>query len=112
LAPLAQREGTRNSYHLYVVRLLQRPGEGLPDVARDRLRLYEHLVANDIRPQVHYIPVPREPYYRETFGTDPAEFPGALAYYAGCLSLPIFPAMADEDVDRVVNVVAGWVTSL
>ena len=31
--------------------------------------------------------------------------PGADAYYASCLSLPMFPAMTDGDVDRVVEAV-------
>jgi dTDP-4-amino-4,6-dideoxygalactose transaminase len=75
-------------------------------VAGHRLKLYEHLVQNEIRPQVHYIPVPRQPYYQETFGVDPDQFPGAASYYAGCLSLPLYPAMSDCDVDRVIAVVS------
>jgi len=33
------------------------------------------------------------------------ELPGAEAYYASCLSLPMFPGMTDGDVDRVVTAV-------
>ena len=51
--------------------------------------------------QVHYIPVPWQPYYRKRYGA--AAFPGAEAFYRGTLSLPLFPAMTDEDVARVAD---------
>lgn len=47
------------------------------------------------------IPVNRQPYYRRRYGA--GELPGAMAYFERCLSLPLFPAMADGDVDRVVG---------
>jgi dTDP-4-amino-4,6-dideoxygalactose transaminase len=59
------------------------------------------LKAKGIGTQVHYIPVHRQPYYRSRYGE--LELPGAEAWYARCLSLPLFPAMADADVDRVVE---------
>jgi UDP-4-amino-4,6-dideoxy-N-acetyl-beta-L-altrosamine transaminase len=51
--------------------------------------------------QVHYIPVHRQPYYANRY--QPKSLPGADAYYARCLSLPLFPAMSEDDVDRVVE---------
>ena len=51
--------------------------------------------------QVHYIPVHRQPYYAQRYGA--LDLPGAEAWYARTLSLPLYPAMADEDVDRVVG---------
>jgi UDP-4-amino-4,6-dideoxy-N-acetyl-beta-L-altrosamine transaminase len=51
--------------------------------------------------QVHYIPVHRQPYYRERYGE--LDLPGAQAWYDRCLSLPLYPGMADEDVSRVVE---------
>ncbi|HZZ89942.1 MAG TPA: DegT/DnrJ/EryC1/StrS family aminotransferase, partial [Caulobacteraceae bacterium] len=58
------------------------------------------LKARGVGSQVHYIPVHRQPYYAERYGI--ADLPGADAWYARCLSLPLYPAMADTDVDRVV----------
>jgi dTDP-4-amino-4,6-dideoxygalactose transaminase len=55
--------------------------------------------------QVHYIPVHRQPYYARRYG--PLNLPGADAYYARCLSLPLFPAMEESDVDRVVEELAS-----
>jgi dTDP-4-amino-4,6-dideoxygalactose transaminase len=50
--------------------------------------------------QVHYIPVHRQPYYRTLYGD--LTLPGAEAYYAKCLSLPLFATMNEDDVSRVV----------
>ena len=52
-----------------------------------------------IRTQVHYIPVPRHPYYRRRYGE--MALPGADAYYRRTLSLPLYVGMNDDDVDRV-----------
>jgi dTDP-4-amino-4,6-dideoxygalactose transaminase len=60
-------------------------------------RLSERGIAS----QVHYIPLTLQPYYRARYGT--VSLPGASAYYERALSLPLFPHMADEDVDRVVT---------
>ena len=42
----------------------------------------------------------RHPYFVKAYGA--MRLPGAEAYYTGALALPLFPAMADGDVDRVV----------
>ena len=69
-------------------------------VPSDRKALYHALRRRQIGVQVNYIPVPWHP---EHGSHAPEEFPGALRYYAGCLSLPLFPAMHDDDVERVVD---------
>ncbi|HWF76950.1 MAG TPA: UDP-4-amino-4,6-dideoxy-N-acetyl-beta-L-altrosamine transaminase [Caulobacteraceae bacterium] len=69
-----------------------------------RAELMAALKARGIGSQVHYIPVHRQPYYAARYGV--ADLPGADAWYARCLSLPLYPAMADTDVDRVVEALA------
>lgn len=105
---LLVKPGVVHAHHLYVVRVLSRAGESIEDVAFRRRTLFAHLADAGIQAQVHYIPVPRQPWYREHFDTDPGDFPGAEAYYAGCLSLPLFPKMDDADVDRVVVALSTW----
>jgi UDP-4-amino-4,6-dideoxy-N-acetyl-beta-L-altrosamine transaminase len=61
----------------------------------------ERLRDHGVGTQVHYIPVHRQPYYAERYGA--LELPGAEAWYDRCLSLPLYPGMADEDVGRVVE---------
>jgi UDP-4-amino-4,6-dideoxy-N-acetyl-beta-L-altrosamine transaminase len=65
-----------------------------------RSRLVERLKASGVGSQVHYIPVHRQPYYRDRYGD--LDLPGAEAWYARCLSLPLYPGMADAEVDLVV----------
>ena len=113
LRPLSTTPVTlQHAYHLYVVRVLRQSGETLADVAERRKGLYAYLVSSDIHPQVHYIPVPRQPWFREHCATRPEDFPGAEAYYAGCLSLPLFPAMQDSDMDRVIGALTAWANQL
>jgi perosamine synthetase len=99
LRPLGIVPGRTSAYHLYVVRLRQRPGEALAALNVRRRTLFEALRARDIAPQVHYIPVHHQPVHAAladgTLGN-------ADAYYAGCLSIPMYPAMTDAAVEQVV----------
>ncbi len=70
-------------------------------VGATRRAVVEALKAAGIGSQVHYIPVHTQPYYRARYGA--LELPGADAWYARCLTLPLYPTMADEDVERVVE---------
>jgi dTDP-4-amino-4,6-dideoxygalactose transaminase len=62
------------------------------------------LRADGIGTQVHYIPVHTQPYYRRRYGN--MSLPGAEAFYQGTLALPFYPALRDEDVERVVEKLA------
>jgi dTDP-4-amino-4,6-dideoxygalactose transaminase len=73
---------------------------------RTRAAVVEALKAKGVGSQVHYIPVHTQPYYRNRYGAGMA-LPGAEAWYRRCLSLPLYPAMADDDVDRVVDALAA-----
>jgi len=68
---------------------------------RTRREVVDALRARDVGSQVHYIPVHRQPYYRERYGD--LSLPGAEAWYARCLSLPLYPGMADGDVQKVAD---------
>ena len=70
-----------------------------------RKSVYEELKKKDIHTQIHYIPVYWQPYYKNKYGFKPGMCPAAEAYYSGCLSLPLYPAIRDRDVDRVIETV-------
>jgi UDP-4-amino-4,6-dideoxy-N-acetyl-beta-L-altrosamine transaminase len=74
-------------------------------LSRSRAEAMQHLKARGVGSQVHYIPVHSQPYYRARYGE--LDFPGADAWYARCLSLPLFPEMEDGDVDRVAAALTG-----
>lgn len=82
------------AYHLYAVRV------DFAERGVTRAGLMERLARAGIGSQVHFIPIPQQPYYRER-GWRVEDFPGALRYYERVLSLPLFPAMDDADVERV-----------
>ena len=69
-----------------------------------RLAVVEALKAQGVGSQVHYIPVHTQPYYQARYGA--LDLPGSDAWYARCLTLPLYPTMADGAVDRVVAALA------
>lgn len=93
--PVARAPYCDPAWHLYVV-LIDFAMAGL-----SRATLMQKLREKGVGTQVHYIPVHEQPYYRERYGRQ--ALPGADAYYARALSLPLFPAMNDGDVERVVE---------
>ncbi len=95
LAPLAVRPGVRHAYHLYVVRL------DLDRLTADRARIFAALRAEGIGVNVHYRPVYLHSHYRG-LGYGPGLCPQAEQVYEAILSLPIFPAMTDDDAAQVV----------
>jgi dTDP-4-amino-4,6-dideoxygalactose transaminase len=86
------------AWHLYVVRLR------LEGLRVGRAEVFRALRAENIGVNVHYIPVPWHPYY-ERLGFRRGGWPVAEDAYERMLSLPIFPAMTDADVDDVVHAV-------
>lgn len=93
--PLAAGNHEDHAYHLYVVRLA-----GAAAGRRDAV--FAGLRQRGIGANVHYVPVHLHPYYQRELGTAPGLCPVAEAAYRDILTLPLFPAMSDEDVDRVV----------
>jgi dTDP-4-amino-4,6-dideoxygalactose transaminase len=99
--PLPRVAGCSPSWHLYVIQV-DFAGLGI-----GRAELMRRLHAQGIGSQVHYRPVNRQPYYVRRYGE--IKLPGADSYYGRSLSLPLFTAMTEMDVDRVVD---ALITSL
>jgi len=76
---------------------------------RSRADVVAALKAQGIGTQVHYIPIHTQPYYRAL--NPELALPGAEAWYAQALSLPLYPGMADEDPGRVVDALRRTLTS-
>jgi dTDP-4-amino-4,6-dideoxygalactose transaminase len=97
LAPLVRSPALvpwcRPAWHLCTARI------DFEAAGRTRSAVMAGLRALGVGTQVHYIPVHRQPYWRRRYGD--LALPGAMSHYAHTLSLPLFPAMADGDVDRV-----------
>jgi UDP-4-amino-4,6-dideoxy-N-acetyl-beta-L-altrosamine transaminase len=91
-----ERADRSSAWHLYVVRL------SLDKLRVGRSQVFKALRAENIGVNVHYIPVPWHPYYQE-LGFKKGECPNAERVYEQLLSLPIFPAMTDSDVEDVIQ---------
>lgn len=96
IEPLQVDDDVAHAYHLYVVRIE-------PNDHRDRRSAFNALRNRGILVNVHYVPVHLHPYYRKRFGTGKSMCPVAETAYEQILSLPIFPRMTDEDVERVIR---------
>jgi len=86
-----------HAYHLYIIQVA------------DRLGLYNHLRANNVFAQVHYIPVHTLPYYKG-LGWKEGDFPLAESYYQQCISLPMYPTLTDAEQQYVIDKVKEFVT--
>lgn len=102
--PLRVVPGVTHAYHLFVV-LIQFGAYGI-----SRADVMSRLRRAGIGTQVHYIPIPLQPYYRRYCGSGPGDFPGAEEYYDQALSLPMYPGLTDMDVERVVDTLHAVLT--
>ena len=95
----ADRSDSQHAWHLYMLRLN-------PHRLRiDRSQFMEELKKRNIGASVHFIPLHIHPYYRDTFGYKPEDFPVAYHEYLREVSLPIYSKMSDGDVNRVIEAV-------
>ena len=69
----------------------------------------ERLFAAGIGCSVHYIPLHLQPYWRERYRLDAAQFPRSQRAYERLASLPIYTRMSDGDVERVIAAVRAAV---
>ena len=91
------RKDRETAWHLYVIKL------GLEALTIDRARFIEELKAKGIGTGVHFIPLHRHPFYRNTFGCRVEDFPNAEWVYARSVSLPLYPGMSDDEVGYVIE---------
>lgn len=95
ILPADAADGGVHSWHLYVVRL--DAGAKI-----ERNDLIQKLSDLGIGTSVHYIPLHRQPYWRDTYALTPEQFPQAEAAYQSMVSLPLYTRMTDADQDRVI----------
>lgn len=114
------RPGVTHAWHLYILRLnlekfLEGGGwrgeDGYPTsniqlpTSNIRARFMEELRHRNIGASVHFIPLHLHPYYIETYGCQPEDFPVAYRQYQRVISLPIYSRMTDGDVADVIGAV-------
>jgi dTDP-4-amino-4,6-dideoxygalactose transaminase len=87
---------TQHAWHLYVIQL------NMERLRINRQDFIKALKSQNIGTSVHFIPLHLHPFYRETFGYRPADFPQASAVFERIISLPIYPKMTEADVRDVI----------
>jgi len=90
----------QHAWHLYVVLV----NMDVLQIHRDQV--IEELRERGIGTAVHFIPLNLHPYYQRQWGYRAGQFPVAEHYFERCISLPIYPGMKDNDVDRVIESLA------
>jgi dTDP-4-amino-4,6-dideoxygalactose transaminase len=101
--PTASTPGIEHAWHLYVVRM---PVGGVP-----RDTFIEELARLGVACSVHFIPLHKQPYWRQRCGHKDNDFPVATAEFDRVVSLPIFSRMTAPDVERVVVAVESVLAS-
>lgn len=91
------------SLHLYTVQI------DFEKIGKTRTQVMEELRAKGVASQVLYIPVYLQPWYRRTYGYAAGKCPFAEQFYGKALSLPLYPAMTDDDLSQVVSAVKALV---
>jgi dTDP-4-amino-4,6-dideoxygalactose transaminase len=87
---------SNHAWHLYVVRLLDQA-----PLARDEL--IAKLSERGIGTSVHFIPLHRQPIWRDSCRLSPEQFPAAEAAFRSMLTLPLYTKMSDADQQRVID---------
>lgn len=87
-----------HAWHLYVIRVL-------PPFGMSRDQVMVGLGEQGIDCSVHFIPVHQQPYMEQLLGSgaDPRLFPVAETVSEQFVSLPLYPGLRDENVDRVCD---------
>jgi dTDP-4-amino-4,6-dideoxygalactose transaminase len=97
IIPPSVKADRQSAWHLYIIKLR------LESLSIDRNGFIEKLRERGIETSVHFIPLHRHPFYRNTFGLMPEGFPNAEWLYERSISLPIYPGMTDPEVDYVIE---------
>lgn len=85
--------GVKHAWHLFA------PAFDFDRIGKPRKQVMAELARKGIGTQVHYIPLYRQPYYREDYLT--GIFSGSEAYYKKTLSIPMYCGLTDKDVEII-----------
>lgn len=85
------KEDRQTAWHLYVIKI------------NNRDTVIEKLKEVGVGCSVHFIPVHKHPYYKNTYGYINESYPVANSVFERSLSLPIFPDMTDDEIKYVIE---------
>lgn len=97
-----EREYVKSARHIYYIRIKN---------IKKRKIIFEKLQRENLGVQVHYIPLPMHPFYKQTLKYKIQDFPKAGRYYQQTITLPLFPKMKNGDIAYVVRKVKEVISS-
>ncbi len=97
ILPADPRADTRHAYHLYTV-CVDEQRTGI-----DRDAFLDGMTGQGIGVGVHYLSIPEHPYYQETYGWLPSDYPHAMRIGRQTVSLPISAKLTQDDLQDVVR---------
>ena len=92
-----EKSYAKSSWHLYPIRLKD-------EFKHKKTMVFERLRQRGLGVQVHYIPVHLQPYYQH-LGYKQGLCPNAEDFYQKEISLPLYPSMADGDIEYTIETV-------
>ncbi len=95
--PLEDRPASQSAWHLFVIRLKEH-------LLPWKEKIVRYLQGKGIGTQVHYLPVYLHPFYQK-LGYREGLCPKAEHFYRCALSLPLFPALKDDEVEYIIQTV-------
>jgi perosamine synthetase len=94
--PPTIKSDRETSWHLYVIKV------------NNRDELYDKLKEEGIGASVHFIPVHKHPYYKNTFKYKDSDYPVANYVFEKSLSLPIYPDLTKEEIEYIIDKVLKY----
>lgn len=98
--PLLHVPMADHSWHIFHIILKE-------DSPVSRNQFINMMSAKGIGTSVHFKPMHRMTYYREQYGLRPEDYPNAERIWKGCVSLPIYPSLSDDDLDYICSTIAS-----
>jgi dTDP-4-amino-4,6-dideoxygalactose transaminase len=87
-----------HAWHLYVIQLLD-------SAVPSRDEFIDEMAVAGVGTSVHFIPLHLHPYWRDTYGLRPEQFPNSTRAFNHIVSLPLYTRMTDADQERVIRAI-------
>tara|TARA_B100000767_G_C19757941_1_gene533864 strand:- start:1478 stop:2620 length:1143 start_codon:yes stop_codon:yes gene_type:complete len=84
-----------HAYHLYVLRI------NFKKLKKTKSDLFKLFMQNQIKLQVHYIPIFLQPYFKKNYKFNYKDFPNSMDYYEQAFSIPIYYDLKNKTISKI-----------
>lgn len=91
-----------HSYHLYVLRI------NFKKLKKKKIELFKIFEKNNIKLQVHYIPIFLQPYFKKNFKVNIKNFPNTMNYYDEAFSIPIYYGLKNILINKIEKILINF----